>query len=72
MGILIGWVVRGRWFYLVGFLVVILALAIPWPPTIGLAVAFLGLAIMLAQLVMIFRDAFRAHAHDRSSPPDSN
>ena len=62
MGIFVGWVVRGSWFFIVGFLVIILAVAIPWPRTIRLAVVFLGLAIIVAQLAMMFRDAFRARS----------
>lgn len=74
MGIFIGWVVRGRWFFIVGFVTVILALVIPWPSRgIHEALFVLGLAIMAVQLVVIVRETRRARLARRSpQPPTSN
>jgi uncharacterized membrane protein len=66
MGILVGWVVRGRWLFIAGFLVLILAFFIPASnQTIRLAAFFLAFALILVQLVLVFRQAFRARAAHR-------
>lgn len=73
MGIFVGWVVRGRWLFIAGFLVLILAFFIPGSNhTIRLAAFFLALALILVQLVMVFREGFRARQVNRSPQrPDS-
>ena len=74
MGVVVGWIVRGRWFFIAAFLILILAFFIPGSNhTIRLAAFSLALALILVQLVLIFRDAFRERAVNRSSQrPDSN
>jgi hypothetical protein len=68
MGIAVGWIVRGRWFFIAGFLILILAFFIPESNhTIRLAAFSLALAFILVQLVLVFRDAFRERAANRSS-----
>jgi len=70
MGIFVGWAVRGWWLFFVGIAVTILSAAIPWSDrALRLAVLSLGLAIILAQLVMIHR---AARAGRSARPPDSN
>jgi hypothetical protein len=61
VGIVIGWIVRGRWLLLTGFLIEILAIVVPWPGGwLRKAVLFLGVAFLLAQLVVLVRSAYRS------------
>jgi di/tricarboxylate transporter len=56
VGIFIGWFVRSRWFLVAGFVIVLLALFMPWPNgVIGQIVLWLGIAVMAVQLVVIAR-----------------
>jgi hypothetical protein len=74
VGIVVGWIVRGRWFFIAAFLILVPALVIPGlNHTIRLAGFSLALALILVQLVLVFRDAFRERAANRSSQrPDSH
>jgi hypothetical protein len=66
VGLFIGWFVRGRWFFVAGFAIVILALVMPWPNGIvRQVVLWLGIAIMAVQVVVIARVA-----HHHPGPPD--
>jgi hypothetical protein len=68
MGIVVGWIVRGRWFFISASLILILAFFIPGSNhTTRLAGFSLALALILVQLVLVFRDAFRERAANRSS-----
>ena len=68
MDIFIGWFVRGRWFLVAGFVIVLLALFMPWPNgVIGQIVLWLGIAVMAVQLVVIGRVTFH---RPRPGDPD--
>jgi hypothetical protein len=73
MGIFVGWVVRGRWFFIAAFLILLPALFIPGSNhTIRLAALSLAVALILVQTVLTFRDGFRAYAAHRPPPsPES-
>jgi hypothetical protein len=68
VGIVVGWIVRGHWFFIAGFLILILALFSPASShTIRVAAFSLALALILGQLVVVFRDASRERAANSSS-----
>ena len=61
MGMFVGWAVRGWWLLFIGVSVAILSASLPLPNRpVRLVVLSFGLAIILVQLVMLYRETSRA------------